>query len=280
MADPAWKKNVNTLRWDGHKEPCLDKWQITQAGPVTLGCYGGNTTAGAKKNEDAAFIVANQSDCWTFAALCDAHGSSQSAQLALDLLEQINEEIIHCLSKPVSQAFPKLESLVLKTLLSSSSKQRMSSVKGETALLLCAQKDNFLWWLAIGDNLVYLFHPELAQLGQYALNQRHFFEWAGEVNALTLPVPCYSRGVSELRQGVNHIVLLTDGALEFGERRYENPKALYAFFAQDEASNPHAHRKAHTKILQDVHTGQGRDSATIISFSIDTGAYTASLPSA
>ena len=47
-------------------------------------------------------------------------------------------------------------------------------LKGETACLLCVRKENYIWWLSIGDCLVYVFHEELHKLGQYALNHRHF----------------------------------------------------------------------------------------------------------
>ena len=50
----------------------------------------------------------------------------------------------------------------------------MQKIKGETACLLCVRKENYIWWLSIGDCLVYVFHEELHKLGQYALNQRHF----------------------------------------------------------------------------------------------------------
>ena len=35
---------------------------------------------------------------------------------------------------------------------------------------------------------MYVFHDELHKLGQYALNQRHFYEWIGNVNTFDLPV--------------------------------------------------------------------------------------------
>ena len=47
-------------------------------------------------------------------------------------------------------------------------------IQGETACLLCVRKENYIWWISIGDCLVYVFHEELHKLGQYALNQRHF----------------------------------------------------------------------------------------------------------
>lgn len=37
-------------------------------------------------------------------------------------------------------------------------------IKGETACLLCVRKENYIWWLSIGDCLVYVFHEELHKL--------------------------------------------------------------------------------------------------------------------
>lgn len=42
-----------------------------------------------------------------------------------------------------------------------------------------------------------------------------------------MAVPCYSSGIIELRDGWNHIYLITDGVLEFGERPFENSEFLY-----------------------------------------------------
>ena len=277
MGDPS--KKARLLRWQGEDKPYLDEPHITQIGHVTLGCYGGNTTAGAQKNEDAVMVLVAPDDKWTFSALCDAHCSSQSALLVLDVLESIKNDIVTCISAPITEAFATLESLVLETLFATSSAQGFAAVQGETALLLCAQRAQFLWWLSIGDNSIYLFHSDLARLGQYALNQRHFFEWVGKVNALALPVPCYSRGVSELRKGLNQIVLITDGVLEFGQRPYEDSRQLYTIFEARKIQGLSGQREAHEEVLQSIHAGVGRDSATIISFTIDMGSYDSSLPS-
>ena len=43
-----------------------------------------------------------------------------------------------------------------------------------------------------------------------------FYEWIGNVNTFDLPVPCYSTGIRELRNGKNRIVMVTDGVLECG----------------------------------------------------------------
>ena len=109
-------EEVLLLRWDGKDKPCIDKPRITQVGHVTLGCYGGNATAGAKKNEDAAFILAAQDQSWTFTSICDAHCSSESASLIIEFLNGNAEEITQCLSQPMGAAFIKLENFIVRRL--------------------------------------------------------------------------------------------------------------------------------------------------------------------
>ena len=140
------------------------------------------------------------------------------------------------------------------------------SVQGETACLICARKAQFLWWLSIGDCLVYLFHPDLARLGQYALNQRSFFEWIGRANTFDLPIPCYATGVRELRAGLNRVVMTTDGLIECGSRPFEDPHRLDAIF-NPEDQGPHADLEASTvAALSRVREERGRDSATVIAW--------------
>lgn len=38
--------------------------------------------------------------------------------------------------------------------------------RGETACLVCYQHGGYLMWLSVGDNQLYLLHPELQRLGQ------------------------------------------------------------------------------------------------------------------
>lgn len=59
---------------------------------------------------------------------------------------------------------------------------------------------------------MYLLHPEYAKMGQHALNQRSFYEWIGEVNTFTKPVPCYSSGIKRFRKGINSIYGITFAA--------------------------------------------------------------------
>ena len=141
-------------------------------------------------------------------------------------------------------------------------KDNCKCIKGETACLIVVQKEQYLWWMSVGDNLVYLFHPELAELNQFALNQRQFYEWIGKVNTFESDIPCYSTGTRLLREGQNYIYLLTDGVLECGDRTFENPDRLYKILTEDIDIS-----KNISKVFKEVHKQKGRDSATIIGWS-------------
>jgi serine/threonine protein phosphatase PrpC len=234
---------------------------------VVIGCYGGCSGAGAVHNEDGALVWCASDGSWEFALLLDAHASVESADLVLEVVEGAEPAIASALSQPVDAAFAALQACVLALLRSPDFRARCRSVQGETACLICARKSRFLWWLSVGDCVLYLFHPELAALGQLALNQRSFFEWIGRANSLDLPVPCYTSGTRELRGGENRILMTTDGLLECGSRPFEDPRELYALFTSTEQGGELDHETGVRAALARVREQQGRDSATLIAWS-------------
>lgn len=236
---------------------------VKQYDDIVLGKYGGNISAGAKKNEDGALVWSN--DDWEFAAILDGHNSAESVDLVIHTIEKEYENIKIMMNERIETVFQSVANHILTIFQSSSFKEKCKRVKGETAFLLCVRKENYIWWLSIGDCLVYVFHDELHKLGQYALNQRHFYEWIGNVNTFELPVPCYSSGIRELRTGNNRIVMVTDGVLECGERRYETPLNLY----NDMNENKIELKENVHNVLEHVHHQLGRDSATIISWDVE-----------
>lgn len=256
-------KNNRQHSWVGSREMCLDEISVKQYGDIVLGAYGGNISAGAKKNEDGALVWSNGE--WEFAAILDGHNSAESVDLVVNTIEKEYENIKVILNEPINSVFQSVENHILTIFQSSSFKEKCKKIKGETACLLCVRKENYIWWLSIGDCLVYVFHEELHKLEQYALNQRHFYEWIGNVNTFDLPVPCYSSGIRELRTGKNRIVMVTDGVLECGERRYETPTNLYNNMNRN---NEKLEESVH-HVLEHVHHQFGRDSATIISWDVE-----------
>ncbi|EJS76390.1 hypothetical protein ICY_02260 [Bacillus cereus BAG2X1-3] len=242
---------------------CLGEISVKQYGDIVLGKYGGNISAGAKKNEDGALVWSNSD--WEFAAILDGHNSAESVDLVVNAIKKEYENIKTIMKESIKTVFRSIENHILAIFQSSSFKEKCQKVKGETACLICVRKENYIWWLSIGDCLVYVFHEELHKLGQYTLNQRHFYEWIGNVNTFDLPVPCYSSGIRELRTGKNRIVMVTDGVLECGERRYEKSLNLY----EDMNGNKKELTECVRNVLEHVHHQLGRDSATITSWDVE-----------
>ncbi len=257
-------KGLSTFSWLGCEQPYLDKPEITQLDDVVIGRYGGCTDAGAYKNEDGALLWRDSNQGWVFAVLLDAHAGSDSLVAVLTLIEEMQEDLLRDLALPVDQAFSNLLNHLVGAFSAPSFLDRCRSLEGETACLICVQKGKCLLWLAVGDCVVYLLHPELAALGQYALNQRQFFNWIGRVNTFDGPAPSFTAGVRELRGGLNHIVMLTDGLLEFGSRPFENPKNLAEVVSRPTSHGAPSYERAIQKLLGEVHKGGGRDSATVI----------------
>ncbi|MBP3041408.1 protein phosphatase 2C domain-containing protein [Bacillaceae bacterium Marseille-Q3522] len=137
------------------------------------------------------------------------------------------------------------------------------NVKGETACLIVLRKDKYVWWFSIGDCLSYLFHPELAKLGQYQINQRQFYEWVGQVNTFEQVIPCYSSGIRELRKGLNRIFLTTDGLIECPNEPFSSPNEIYNVMRSHQMDN------SILTILQSIKENNVRDSTTIISWDVN-----------
>jgi serine/threonine protein phosphatase PrpC len=252
----------NRLYWIGNEDMSLDKYTIKKCGEIILGYYGGNTENGANKNEDGAFILCNNGNGWKFALLLDSHATSESANLVLETIKEEQCNLEQVLNLPIQNIPTQLNKLFFNIFKSKEFKDNCKYIKGETACLIVAQKEQYLWWMSIGDNLVYLFHPELAELNQFALNQRQFYEWIGKINTFELDIPCYTTGTRLLREGQNYIYLLTDGVLECGNRPFEDGEQLYKILTE----NIDISRNV-SKVFKEVHKQKGRDSATIIGWS-------------
>jgi serine/threonine protein phosphatase PrpC len=248
------------MHWTGHQEAFLDQPEVTSAHGMVLGRYGGCTGTGANKNEDAAFLKSGPDDLWELAAVADGHGGPDSSALAVQLLDD-DPLLPELLGQPVREALPALHARLL-SLLQTADTRRLA---GETALLVAARRDRFVYWACIGDCMLYVLHHELAALGQYALNQRSFYEWFGRVDSLRLEVPCYASGVHALRPGRSRIALVTDGLLEFGERPYGDARRLY----DDLAGGDLAAQTAY--LLAAARDAGGADSATIIAWDAYAG---------
>lgn len=248
--------------WSGSEAPFIDHIQVDNMEQIVFGRYGGNSAAGACKNEDGFFIM--RADDWELAMILDAHDTDESAQLLVHSLVNRRVEVNRILSQSTGEAMKSFESYLLALFSSEEYRTACKQVRGEAACLLAVRKENYVWWFSVGDCLLYIFHEEFHELGQYACNQRRFYEWIGQVNTFDREVPGYSSGIVELRPGKNQLLLLTDGVIECGERYFENPKNLYHQFQKSQTTPFHVET-----ILQFVHGSEGRDSATVIAWEVE-----------
>lgn len=205
---------ISKTSWTGFDKPYLDCPNIEMQDHLVIGCYGGNTNAGANKNEDGFLVWSSIEQNWEFVVLLDAHATCDSASLIIDVLSAQQEVLCKILSSSTSQVFQLIEKAVLDIFTSEQFLLDCKKLNGESSCLICLRKENYLWWFSVGDCMLFLSHAELARWGQTMLNQRNFYEWIGRVNTFQLPVACYSSGRRELRTGTNEIYLVTDGCLD------------------------------------------------------------------
>jgi hypothetical protein len=259
------------FRWVGSERAFLDQMDVRACGQVVLGRYGGHTGAGADKNEDGALIWCTETGNWEFAVLVDAHFSAESATLVLAALETERAALLTMLGQTPAALFSALHARLLAILMAPEFRAHCRQAVGEASCLICVRKAQFLWWMSIGDCVLYLFHPRLAALGQMALNQRSFYEWVGHENTFDLDVPCFATGTRQLLPGRNTVLLVTDGLLECGNRPFEDSLALYRLFAADTSHGPDL-SEATRAALQRVHRERGRDSATLLAWRVEVKA--------
>ncbi len=253
--------NTTYYSWVGSQQNFVDDISVEQFNHIILGRYGGNSSAGQYKNEDGCVLWFNEQEDWEFVVLLDAHNTAESAELVVNLLENEKANFAEILRLEVKQKmFQQLEEKVLNLFQSQDVLSACQNVIGETACLIVVRKDKYLWWFSVGDGLLYLFHSELAALGQYQVNQRQFFEWIGQVNTFEQDVPCFTVGIKELRQGMNRIFLTTDGLVECPNEPYANPKTIFASF--ENVTDEDAIRN----MLVNIQRNNVRDSTTIISW--------------
>lgn len=245
--------------WNGSQNCYIDKKNITQNGSFYIGNFGGCSSSGAFTNEDGLMYMESPNN-WRFAVIMDAHATYESIILMSELLIENTKAIWDICNEDLSVAIPELNNFITSIIIGKEAYDKSKSVKGETAVLFCFEKDGYLWWLSVGDNSLYVFHKEYNELGQYRLNQRVFYQWYGEKNSLALEVPCYSSGTIQLRKGKSTIVMLTDGVLEIKNRLYEDSSVLSEVFENNHMS------AAIDNILTEVETQKGRDSATVIAW--------------
>ncbi|WP_312092145.1 protein phosphatase 2C domain-containing protein [Niallia sp.] len=249
------------FKWVGSEKHFVDEMNILQLkNNLVLGRFGGNSSAGQYKNEDGCLIWIDEQEDWELATLLDAHDTAQSAELVIKSIDEKRKEIKTLLQLPLNQLFPQMTSFFLNHFSSKAFLEKCKTIQGETACLIVVRKENYLWWLSIGDCLLTLHHPELARLGEYQQNHRSFYEWIGQNSTFHQGVPSYNLGVKELRLGKSHIFLTTDGLTECPNSDYHLMEPIFNGFKT--LSN----QESVYYLLKDIKNKNVCDSTTIISW--------------
>ena len=257
---------IKKFSWVGSSNAYIDRPDIQQPAEmaVVLGRFGGNSAAGQYKNEDGCLIWTDEQEDWEFVMILDAHNSAQSAELVIGQVEKHETAITSLLSSNVSvDVFAGIEKKLLELFQQDSFMEACRQVQGETACLIAVRKGQYLYWLSIGDCLLYNFHPELAVFGQYQINQRQFYEWIGQVNTFEQAVPCFSSGTRELRQGENQILLTTDGLVECPGAVFADPQTIWQQCKQNTTVDGVA------ALLATIQKNHVRDSTTVVSWKVN-----------
>jgi hypothetical protein len=211
------KSNIGEFSWIGSQADFVDKMYINNIQHISIGRFGGTSAAGQDKNEDGCLIWTDELGNFEFVVILDSHNTAESAELVIKQILKSKTEIQNLLSLSLEETFKKVEKVIVNLFHDEQFVSDCRKVKGETACLILLRKGKYVWWFSIGDCLSYIFHSEFANLGQYQLNQRQFYEWVGQVNTFDQIVPCYSSGIRELRRGMNRIFLTTDGRMNHSQ---------------------------------------------------------------
>jgi hypothetical protein len=252
----------NSYSWVGSERHFVDEQSTVQIAHLVAGHFGGCSTAGQYKNEDGCLVFLNTLEEWEFTILLDAHNTAESAELIVSTFSNEEVSIRGIMSKPIEDVFKEIENHILGILNDEDFKRSCAAVTGETAALFVVRKGKYIWWLSIGDCLLYVLHPELLALGEVQLNQRSFYEWIGQVNTFDLPVPSYRRGIKELRKGLNQILLTTDGLIECPTEPFILPTVLFQQF------NGCTIEKGVQRLLVEIEKQHVRDSTTILTWMV------------
>ena len=88
----------NSFSWVGSEKDFIDQKDVQSIDRVTIGRFGGNSSAGQYKNEDGCMVWVGED--WEFAAILDAHYSAESAELVINTLIEFEQELIEMIVKP------------------------------------------------------------------------------------------------------------------------------------------------------------------------------------
>ncbi len=256
----------HTYRWVGSETSRVNTPTLSTCRDIITGVYGGHTDSGAEKNNDGCFLLADTDNMWEFAVLLSANNTAQSALLILEFLTFVQPKLVDFMQEPASFAFPRIQSYLLEHLDSKDFRTQARHVYGESAVLLCARKGGFIWWLNIGMNSLYLLHPDFMDSGQFAVNQPVPFESIGRSNTFDAPIPGYASGVRPLRPGKNHLLMATNSFHRFANSPFTDPALVYTWFNDNDRPLAESIQIA----LLEAHKAQSQTPVTLVGWTVDT----------
>lgn len=248
--------------WSGSSEPCLNLPLVERIGNVRVGRYGGRAEAGADRNEDGLLLMRDRDSAWELAVIADAHDSGESADLVLNAIAGIREELRAIMrSGGAGTIFRNLETRFHGLFRDEAFLSRCRSVRGECSCLIVCRIGRYVWWHSVGDCMLFVLHPDLEALGQTLQNQRNYYEWIGRENTFDDEAPCYATGTRRLRPGRSLVVLATDGFVDPKVDPAVEPKAWLAQASLDAAVE---------RLMQHLHEARTRDSTTLLAWTVTT----------
>ena len=252
-------KAVHTFKWIGDEKAYLNDIHVEELGPLSIGLYGGNSKVSAVKNEDAVLAWCDPQGTWEFVMIFDAKQTIERAKFIIDIICERKEKLLQLFSYPNHLAFHHTHMYLLALFTDETCIEESEKMSGQTDCLICLRKDQFVYWLSVGECFIYLFQPESQQCKQGRLNEQQFYERIGRRNVFAAATPCFTSGVRELQNGTNHLVVATDGITTCGERMFKDAHFLYQPLLNVES------------ILEKINAGKEPNSAAIIGWTVDVG---------
>lgn len=246
-------KAAHTFKWLGDEKAYLNEIHIEELGPLSIGLYDGNT------NEDAVLAWCDPQGTWEFVMIFDAKQTIDRAKFIIDIICERKEKILQLFSYPNHLVFHHTHMYLLSLFTDETFIEESEKMQGKTDCLICLRKDQFVYWLSVGECFIYLFQPESHQCKQGRLNEQQFYERIGRPNIFAAATPCFTSGVRELQKGTNHIIVATDGIIACGERMGKDNYFLHQSLLHVES------------LLEKMNNCKEQNSAAIIGWTVDVG---------
>ncbi|WP_235989011.1 protein phosphatase 2C domain-containing protein [Aquibacillus kalidii] len=129
------KKPIIEFSWNGSLINFVDDMNIKNYNQISLGRYGGNSSAGQYKNEDGCLIWLDNKQNWEFVVILDAHNSAESAALVIKQFSRYKKEIQILFSLSYEQTLKRLEATILNLFQEEQFLADCQKIKGETACI-------------------------------------------------------------------------------------------------------------------------------------------------